>query len=58
MVDGTPTILMIDASGQVTNAWIGRLDPGREKEVLSKVIWQAELFGTRDYNWRGNVGGS
>lgn len=36
-ISGTPTILLVDSNGQVTDAWIGRLDPRREQEVLSEL---------------------
>ena len=33
-ISGTPTVLLVDATGLVTNSWIGRLDPSREEQVL------------------------
>ena len=36
-VPGTPTILVVDSTGLVTDAWIGRLTATREGEVLSQL---------------------
>jgi len=36
-VGGTPTVLLLDDTGMVTDVWIGRLDAEREEEVLKKV---------------------
>jgi thiol-disulfide isomerase/thioredoxin len=36
-VAGTPTLIIVDKSGTVKQAWIGRLTPEREQEVLSRV---------------------
>ena len=33
-VPGTPTLVLVDNSGKVLNVWVGKLDPGGEKEVL------------------------
>ena len=35
-VEGTPTLLMVDQSGVVTDAWIGRLDNAGQTEVISR----------------------
>ncbi|HEX8844452.1 MAG TPA: hypothetical protein VF791_07400 [Pyrinomonadaceae bacterium] len=35
-VSGTPTLLIVDSSGVVTDAWKGRLDRAGEAEVLSR----------------------
>ncbi len=37
-VDGTPTLLLVDSKGEVTDYWIGKLPPDKEAEVLSKLI--------------------
>lgn len=37
-VAGTPTLLVVDASGTVTHAWIGRLDAEQEAEVMSVLF--------------------
>jgi thioredoxin-related protein len=34
---GTPTVLLVDRSGTVLNAWIGMLSPRQELEVLKAV---------------------
>jgi thioredoxin-related protein len=36
-VKGTPTLLLVDQNGEVTNSWIGKLNANREQEV-SKVL--------------------
>jgi thiol-disulfide isomerase/thioredoxin len=36
-VAATPTLLLIDAHGTVRNAWIGLLDGGSQREVLSHI---------------------
>ncbi|QYO65959.1 TlpA family protein disulfide reductase [Leptolyngbya sp. 7M] len=36
-VDGTPTIILTDASGKVTNFWIGQLSKEKEREVLRSI---------------------
>lgn len=36
-VVGTPTILRVNSSGVVTNAWIGQLDSKQEAEVLETL---------------------
>lgn len=34
---GTPTLLLVDGSGVVTDSWVGRLPPDKEDEVLSRL---------------------
>jgi thioredoxin-related protein len=36
-VRATPTLILVDSTGIVTNAWVGQLPPDKEKEVLSSV---------------------
>jgi thioredoxin-related protein len=36
-VSGTPTVLLVDKSGTVLNAWIGVLSPRQELEVMKAV---------------------
>ncbi len=36
-VSGTPTILVLDKNGEVSNYWIGKLPPNEEKEVFAKL---------------------
>lgn len=36
-VPGTPTLMLVDNNGKILNVWVGKLDPGGEKEVL-KVL--------------------
>ncbi|HEX8282834.1 MAG TPA: hypothetical protein VF588_05745 [Pyrinomonadaceae bacterium] len=36
-VRGTPTLMLVDKSGTVKQSWVGRLNPERETEVLSRV---------------------
>jgi hypothetical protein len=33
-IRGTPTILLIGGTGVVEKVWVGKLDPGRESDVL------------------------
>jgi hypothetical protein len=33
-ISGTPTLLLVDRSGTVLNAWIGMLSPRQELEVM------------------------
>jgi len=37
-VAATPTLLLVDQSGYVKNAWVGKLDESREKEVIQKAF--------------------
>jgi hypothetical protein len=34
---GTPTLLLVNNSGVVTDEWLGKLPPEKESEVLSRV---------------------
>ena len=36
-ITGTPTLLLIDKTGKVTNLWEGALPPERESEVLGRL---------------------
>ena len=36
-VRGTPTILLVDGSSTVTDAWVGKLPPEKEDEVLRRL---------------------
>ena len=36
-VRGTPTLMIIDASGKVKQAWVGKLTPEKESEVLNRI---------------------
>jgi thioredoxin-related protein len=36
-VSGTPTILVLDNNGEVSNYWTGKLPPSEEKEVFDKL---------------------
>lgn len=36
-VAGTPTLIMVNREGIVTDVWIGKLSPEKESEVLSKL---------------------
>ena len=40
-ITGTPTLLLVDASGKVQEAWVGALDASRQAEVV-KTIRQYE----------------
>ncbi|MBX3290510.1 MAG: hypothetical protein KF855_14435 [Acidobacteria bacterium] len=37
-VSGTPTLLLVDENGMVTDAWIGRLDKEKENDVIAKLL--------------------
>lgn len=37
-VSGTPTVLLLDRTGKVQEAWVGELDEDRQKQVLSRVL--------------------
>lgn len=39
-LSGTPTLILVDSSGSVTDVWIGALSPNKENEVVSRL--QAE----------------
>ena len=34
-VSGTPTLIITDDEGQITNVWVGKLPPEKQNEVLS-----------------------
>ena len=36
-VRGTPTLMIVDASGKVKQAWVGKLSPEKESEVLNRI---------------------
>jgi thioredoxin-related protein len=36
-VRGTPTLLLVDKGGKVTDVWVGKLPPDKESEVLRKL---------------------
>jgi len=36
-VQGTPTLLLVDAAGTVTNAWYGKLSSDQEHELLAEL---------------------
>jgi thioredoxin-related protein len=36
-VQGTPTLLLVDGSGAVTDSWVGKLPPEKEDEVLHRL---------------------
>ncbi len=39
-VSGTPSLLLVDGSGTVLNAWIGMLSPKQELEVMAALACQ------------------
>jgi hypothetical protein len=36
-VTGTPTVLLVDAKGKISKAWVGKLSDEREKEVVESL---------------------
>ncbi len=36
-VRSTPTLLLVNASGVVTDSWVGKLQPDRENQVMTKL---------------------
>jgi hypothetical protein len=36
-VQATPTLMLVDADGKVTEGWVGQLPPASESEVLGKL---------------------
>jgi hypothetical protein len=36
-VGGTPTLLQVDGNGTVQKVWLGKLNSGKEQEVMSKL---------------------
>ena len=43
-VRGTPTLIMVDSKGVVTDAWVGKLPSDKEDEVISK--FQCDTCGS------------
>jgi hypothetical protein len=37
-VSATPTLLLVDRSGRVSNVWVGKLDSNRENDVIQRVF--------------------
>jgi thioredoxin-related protein len=37
LVAGTPTIIVADSKGAITDVWLGKLPPEKEKEVLARL---------------------
>jgi hypothetical protein len=37
-VRGTPTVLLVDGSGKVKQAWVGRLDEKSQQDLLSQAL--------------------
>lgn len=36
-VSGTPTLILTDEKGEITNYWVGKLTPEKETEVINKL---------------------
>jgi hypothetical protein len=36
-VGGTPTLILVDNKGAVTDSWVGKLPPDKESEVLGHL---------------------
>jgi hypothetical protein len=36
-LSGTPTLILVDSSGSVTDVWVGALSPRKEDEVISRL---------------------
>jgi thioredoxin-related protein len=36
-VSGTPTLILTDEKGEVTNYWLGKLQPDKEMDVINKI---------------------
>lgn len=36
-VSGTPTLILTNENGKITNFWVGKLSPEKEKEVLNNL---------------------
>jgi peroxiredoxin len=46
-VSGTPTVLLVDRQGRIRKAWVGKLDPEHEQQVIAACNDQNhELAGT------------
>ena len=37
-VSATPTLVLVDRSGRVSNVWVGKLDSNRENEVIQRAF--------------------
>ncbi len=37
-VDGTPTLLLVNDKGEITNYWVGKLPANKEAEVINKLL--------------------
>ena len=37
-VSGTPTIIVTDDKGQITNVWIGKLPSDKQNEVIATLL--------------------
>ena len=37
-VSATPTLVLVDRSGRVSNVWVGKLDTNRENEVIQRAF--------------------
>ncbi|HEV8183451.1 MAG TPA: hypothetical protein VGQ61_13820, partial [Candidatus Angelobacter sp.] len=36
-ISGTPSLVLVDASGVVRGAWFGKLSPGREQDLVAHL---------------------
>lgn len=36
-VSGTPTLILVNSKGEITDYWVGKLPPDKETEVLNKL---------------------
>ena len=36
-VSGTPTLILTNEKGEITDYWVGKLTPDRETEVINKL---------------------
>ena len=37
-VSATPTLFLVDRSGNVTDVWVGKLDERKETEVIQRIL--------------------
>ena len=37
-ISATPTLVLVDRSGRVSNVWVGKLDSNRENEVIQRAF--------------------
>ena len=37
-VSATPTLMLVDRAGRVSNVWVGKLDSNRENEVIQRAF--------------------